>query len=64
MLVLFVVDLLESPAGEGLLSICNFSFESEEVFAGFEGLPGVAFLLNDPPNRSESMSSKPCIKQS
>ena len=34
-------------------------FESDKAFFGLEVLLGAAFLLSDPPKRSDSISSKP-----
>ena len=60
-LVLFVA-LEVSPEEGGLLPVFAFAFESEGAFTGFEDVLGVVFLPSEPPNRSDSMSSKPCSR--
>lgn len=53
-----VFALVESTVGGSSLSVLIF-FCSDAVFVGFVGLLGVVFFPRDPPNRSDSMSSRP-----
>ena len=49
-----------SPEVGGFLSVFSFSLESEAAaFEGLEDLLGVALFPSDPPNRSDSISSRP-----
>jgi len=53
--------LVESTLGGRSLSVLIF-FGSDAFFTDFVGLLGVAFFPRDPPNRSDSISSKPWRK--
>ena len=48
---------VESTLGIGSLSVFIF-FGSDVVFADFVGFLGVVFFPRDPPNRSDSISSR------
>lgn len=59
-LLLFVDFTAGSPEVGGFLSVFSFSLESEAAaFEGLEDLLGVALFPSDPPNRSDSISSRP-----
>lgn len=53
-----VFALAESSLAGCSLSVFIF-FDSDAVFADFVGLLGAVFFPRDPPNRSDSISSKP-----
>jgi len=56
-----VFVLVESTLGGCSLSVFIF-FGSDAVFVDFAGFWGVVFFPRDPPNRSDSISSKPWRK--
>ena len=56
-----VFALVGSTLGGCSLSVFIF-FGSDAVFADFVGFLGVVFFPRDPPNRSDSISSKPWRK--
>ena len=59
-LLLFVDFTAGSTEVGGFLSVFSFSLESEAAaFEGLEDLLGVALFPSDPPNRSDSISSRP-----